>query len=108
MLHFEAETLSPRHCTPLKEAIHISSKMEILEHGKEKTIVKFENLWKIVKRLGKVGFPTKPNSGSSCAESLVGPFARIVGTSNVLTRSIPCYKGSKSEIRGVGEGIGDR
>ncbi|GBL79328.1 hypothetical protein AVEN_260029-1 [Araneus ventricosus] len=55
-----------------------------------------------------VGFPTKPNSFSSSAESLVGPFARVVGTSNDLTRSRPCYKGRESEISGVGEGIGDR
>ncbi|GBM66499.1 hypothetical protein AVEN_7245-1, partial [Araneus ventricosus] len=39
---------------------------------------------------GKTGFPTKSNSGSSCAESLAGPFARVVGTSNDLTRSEPC------------------
>ncbi|GBN66699.1 hypothetical protein AVEN_59829-1 [Araneus ventricosus] len=80
--------------------------MEILKHGKEKSRVKVENLWKIEQRLGKVGFPTKPNSGSSCAESLVGPLARIVSTSNDLTRSRPCYEGIKSEIRGVGKGIG--
>ncbi|GBO01853.1 hypothetical protein AVEN_67125-1 [Araneus ventricosus] len=58
------------------------------------------------KRLGKIGFPTKPNSGSSCAESLVGTYARVISTSNDLTRSRPCYEGSKYEIRGVGEGIG--
>ncbi|GBO43971.1 hypothetical protein AVEN_198502-1 [Araneus ventricosus] len=36
----------------------------------------------------------------------LGPFARVVGTLNDLTRSRPYYEGSKSEIRGVGEGIG--
>ncbi|GBN90462.1 hypothetical protein AVEN_145886-1 [Araneus ventricosus] len=36
---------------------------------------------------------------------LVGPFVRVVSTSNDLTRSRPYYKGSKSEIRGVGGGI---
>ncbi|GBN87361.1 hypothetical protein AVEN_50925-1 [Araneus ventricosus] len=30
----------------------------------------------------------------------------LVGTSNDLTRSRPCYEGSKSEIRGVVEGMG--
>ncbi|GBM73033.1 hypothetical protein AVEN_115676-1 [Araneus ventricosus] len=54
---------------------------------------------------GKFGFPTKPNSGT---ESLVGCSARVVETSNDLTRSRPCYEGSKSEICGVGGGIGDR
>ncbi|GBN59437.1 hypothetical protein AVEN_235709-1 [Araneus ventricosus] len=42
------------------------------------------------------------------AESLVGPSVRVVGISNDLTRSRPCCEGKKSEIRGVGKGIGDR
>ncbi|GBN16146.1 hypothetical protein AVEN_219983-1 [Araneus ventricosus] len=69
----------------------------------EKTSVKVENLL----LLGKVGFSTKPNSDSSYAESLVGTFPRVVGTSNDLTRSRPCYEGNKSEICGVGEGKGE-
>ncbi|GBM81398.1 hypothetical protein AVEN_168220-1 [Araneus ventricosus] len=55
---------------------------------------------------GKSRISNQPNSGSSCTESLVGTFARIVGTSNDLTKSKPCYEGSKSRIRGVGEGKG--
>ncbi|GBM68824.1 hypothetical protein AVEN_264419-1 [Araneus ventricosus] len=54
---------------------------------------------------GKNWIP-KQTQGSSCAESLVGPFARVVDTSNDLTRSEPCDEGSKSEIGGVRVGIG--
>ncbi|GBO13351.1 hypothetical protein AVEN_8337-1 [Araneus ventricosus] len=92
----------------IKQDIHISSKMEFLEHGKGEKKRRCRKPVENSIANGKVGFPTKPNAFSSCTEFLVGSFARLVCTSNDLTRSRPCYEGSKSEIRGVGEGMVDR
>ncbi|GBN45118.1 hypothetical protein AVEN_60927-1, partial [Araneus ventricosus] len=53
--------------------IHISSKMEFLEQGKEKAIVSFKNRWKLAERNDKAGIPTNSKSNISCADSNLGP-----------------------------------
>ncbi|GBM93530.1 hypothetical protein AVEN_160593-1 [Araneus ventricosus] len=66
--------------------------MEILEHGKQKTTAKVENIWKIASGFGKAGFPTKSNSSTSCSDSKLGPLARLRGTSKDVTRLRPATR----------------
>ncbi|GBO14158.1 hypothetical protein AVEN_41256-1 [Araneus ventricosus] len=60
--------------------------MEILEQWKEKIIVKVENLWNLEEKILSGGIPNNSNSNTSSGDSLVGPLARVVGTSKDLTR----------------------
>ncbi|GBM94958.1 hypothetical protein AVEN_265271-1 [Araneus ventricosus] len=91
---------------PVRRAIHISSKMDILEHEKEKTFVKVENLWKIASLLStsRISNQTKlwQLMGRFFGETLCEASRHI----KRLTRSTPYYEGSISEIRGVGERLG--
>ncbi|GBM81017.1 hypothetical protein AVEN_138287-1 [Araneus ventricosus] len=57
----------------IKQAIHISSKMEFSEHGKEKAIVSFKKRWKLAQRNGNAGVQTNSKSNTSCADSNLGP-----------------------------------
>ncbi|GBM63766.1 hypothetical protein AVEN_43378-1 [Araneus ventricosus] len=77
---------------PRRQAIHIHSKMEILEHEKEKTIVKVENLWKIALRLRKAGCATELNSSPSCSDCKVGPLFEGSGKSKRLPRKGPHFE----------------
>ncbi|GBL72164.1 hypothetical protein AVEN_115155-1 [Araneus ventricosus] len=63
-----------RHCGPriialIKQVIHISSRIEILEHGKENTIVKIENLCNLEEIIMSGGVPINSKSKTSCAYS---------------------------------------
>ncbi|GBN88861.1 hypothetical protein AVEN_223343-1 [Araneus ventricosus] len=64
-----------------QQAIHISSKIEILEHEKEKTIVK-----------AKAGFTTKRNPSPSCPGCKVGPLFEVSGRSKRLPRMRPRFE----------------
>ncbi|GBM25489.1 hypothetical protein AVEN_62247-1 [Araneus ventricosus] len=89
-----------RHQTAncLKQAIHISSKMEFLEHGKEKAIVKAE---KPMKFRTKDSTRWNSNSKTSCADSILRPRCAASGTSKNLPRLRPRDDSRKSEIRRV-------
>ncbi|GBN60454.1 hypothetical protein AVEN_179710-1 [Araneus ventricosus] len=82
--------------------------MEILEVGKGKTIAKVENLWKIAKRLGKAGLPTKSNSSTSCSDSKLGPLARLHGTPKAVTRLRPATRVANRKSAELGERGGSK
>ncbi|GBM94165.1 hypothetical protein AVEN_165789-1 [Araneus ventricosus] len=87
----------------LKTAIHLSSKMEFSEHGKEKAIVNFKNRWKLEQMIRNDGIPTNSKSNTSCADFNLGPRYDGSGTSKDLPRLGPRDEASKSEIRRVEE-----
>ncbi|GBM31876.1 hypothetical protein AVEN_183283-1 [Araneus ventricosus] len=66
-----------------KQSIHISSKMEFLEHEKEKAIASFKNRWKLAWRLGEAGIPTNSKFNTSCADSNLGLRARVAAHQRV-------------------------
>ncbi|GBM59633.1 hypothetical protein AVEN_60375-1 [Araneus ventricosus] len=74
---FSASSLSGRSTSDqiftVKQAIHISSKIEFLEHGKEKAIVSFKNRWKMAWRNGNPGIQTNSKSSTSCDDSNLEP-----------------------------------
>ncbi|GBL97269.1 hypothetical protein AVEN_84967-1 [Araneus ventricosus] len=86
----------------LKLAIHISSKMEFLEHGKEKAIVKVENLGKLEQIIRNDGIQTNSKSKTSCADYNLRPRCEASGTSKDLPRLRPRDEARKSEICLVG------
>ncbi|GBN30164.1 hypothetical protein AVEN_213965-1 [Araneus ventricosus] len=92
----------------LKQAIHISSKMEFLEHGEEKAIVSFKNRWKLAQRNGKAGIQTNSKSNTSCVDTNLWPRCEGSGTSKDLSRLGPRDEARKSKIRRVwGGGTGE-
>ncbi|GBN68639.1 hypothetical protein AVEN_136494-1 [Araneus ventricosus] len=86
----------------VKQSIHISSKMEFLEHWEEKAIVSFKNRWKLAQRNGKAGIPTNSKSNTSCADSNFWPRCEGSGASKDLPRLGPRDEARKSEIREIG------
>ncbi|GBN04437.1 hypothetical protein AVEN_230457-1 [Araneus ventricosus] len=70
----------------LKQAIRMSSKMEFLEHGKEKAIVKVENLRNLEQIIRNYGIQTNSKSETSCVDSNLRPRCEASGTSKDLTR----------------------
>ncbi|GBM42621.1 hypothetical protein AVEN_148948-1 [Araneus ventricosus] len=56
-----------------KQAIHFSSKMEFLEYGKEKAIIKVENPSNLEEIIRKDGIRTNSKSKTSCADSNLRP-----------------------------------
>ncbi|GBL94290.1 hypothetical protein AVEN_16810-1 [Araneus ventricosus] len=82
--------------------------MEFLEHGKEKAIVKIENLKNLEQKIRNDGIQTNSKSKTSCADSNLRTRCEASGTSRDLTRLRPRDEARKSEIRRVGGGMGDR
>ncbi|GBO27801.1 hypothetical protein AVEN_123475-1 [Araneus ventricosus] len=77
----------------IKQSIHISSKRKSLEHGKEKAIISFKNLWKLAQRNGKAGIPTISKSHTSCADFNLGSGCEGSGTSKDLPTLRPRVEG---------------
>ncbi|GBM07829.1 hypothetical protein AVEN_33108-1 [Araneus ventricosus] len=69
----------------LKRAIHPSSKMEFLEHGKEKPIVKIKNLSNLEQMIRNGGIQNNLKSKSQSADSHFRP--RCEGSG--LTKDLP-------------------
>ncbi|GBM63888.1 hypothetical protein AVEN_249975-1 [Araneus ventricosus] len=88
----------------LKKAIHVSSKMEFLEHGKEKAIVKVENLGNLEQMIRNDGIQANSKSKTSTSDSNLRPRCEASGISKDLTRLRPHNQARKSEIRRVGRG----
>ncbi|GBO31143.1 hypothetical protein AVEN_99421-1, partial [Araneus ventricosus] len=63
----------------VKQAIHISSEMEFLEHWKEKAIVKIENLWNLEQMIQNDGIQTNSKSKTLCADSNLTPILEASG-----------------------------
>ncbi|GBM94166.1 hypothetical protein AVEN_165790-1 [Araneus ventricosus] len=82
--------------------------MEFLEHGKEKAIVKIENLRNLEQPIRNDGIQTNSKSKTSCADSNLRSRCEASGASKDLTRLRPRDEARKSENRRVGGGIGDR
>ncbi|GBM24466.1 hypothetical protein AVEN_41111-1 [Araneus ventricosus] len=85
------------------KAIHICSKMEFLEHGKEKAIVSFKNRRKLAWWNINAGIQTNSKSNTSCADSNLGPGCEGSSTSKDLPRLGPRDEARKSETRREGE-----
>ncbi|GBM67281.1 hypothetical protein AVEN_201213-1 [Araneus ventricosus] len=75
--------------------------MEFLEQGKEKAIVKVENLWNLEEMILSGGIPTNSKSKTSCADSNLRPRCEASGTSKGLPTLEPHIEARKSEIRRV-------
>ncbi|GBM06464.1 hypothetical protein AVEN_58309-1 [Araneus ventricosus] len=69
------------HCAEFgpgpKQSIHMSSKLEFLEHEKEKAILKVENLSNLEEMILSDGIPSNSKSKTSCADSNLRPDARL-------------------------------
>ncbi|GBM74386.1 hypothetical protein AVEN_161280-1 [Araneus ventricosus] len=97
-----------RESTCIKQANHVSSKLEFLEHGKEKAIVIFKKRWKLAQRNGNAGIQTRSKSNTSCADSNLGPRLEGSGTSKDLPTLRPRIEGrNELEISRVGEEEGE-
>ncbi|GBM49773.1 hypothetical protein AVEN_60503-1 [Araneus ventricosus] len=88
----------------LKQAIHISSKMKFLEHGKEKAIVKVENIWNLEQMIRNDGIKANSKSKTSCADSNLRSRCEASGTLKDLPSLRPRDEARKSEIHRVGGG----
>ncbi|GBN87983.1 hypothetical protein AVEN_119657-1 [Araneus ventricosus] len=88
-------------CWQLKQAIHICSKMDSWEHGKEKAIVKVESILNLEEMILSGGILNNLKSKTSCADSNLKPRYEASGTSKGLPRLGPRDECRKSEIRRV-------
>ncbi|GBN75119.1 hypothetical protein AVEN_103335-1 [Araneus ventricosus] len=77
----------------VKQAIHLSSKMEFLEHGKEKPIVKVENLSHLEQIIRNGGIQKNLKSKNQSADSNLGPRLEGGGTSKNLPTLRPRLEG---------------
>ncbi|GBN54755.1 hypothetical protein AVEN_169142-1 [Araneus ventricosus] len=72
--------------------------MEYLEHGKEKPIVKVENLSNMEQIIQNGGIPKNLNSKTQCADSNLRPRCKVSGKTKDLPTLTPRVE-ARNEIR---------
>ncbi|GBN84379.1 hypothetical protein AVEN_271817-1 [Araneus ventricosus] len=82
----------------IKQSIHRSSKMEILEHGKEKPIVKVENLSNLEQVIRNGGIQKNLKAKTQSADSNLGPRCEGSGKTKDLPTLPPRVK-ARNETR---------
>ncbi|GBM90074.1 hypothetical protein AVEN_162418-1 [Araneus ventricosus] len=98
------KVLIQSNITEFKEAIHRSSKMEFLEHGKKKPIVKVENLSNLDQMIRSGGFQRNLKSETQSADSCLKPRCEGNGKQRIcLHWHLASRLEMKLEIHRVGE-----
>ncbi|GBL91190.1 hypothetical protein AVEN_195091-1 [Araneus ventricosus] len=77
----------------IKQAIHRSSKMEFLEHGEEKLIVKVENLSNLEQMIRNGGIQKNLKFKNQSADSNLGPRCEASGKTKDLPTLAPRDEG---------------